>query len=139
MPIILVTRSRRVWVTQANAFHSSSNQGRYVGMSCRVVINMGDITFYHAGDTDHFSDMKQIGQIYKPEFAAIPIWRSEKPGFTGKIPAHLEWVTGEQSWTLIEIMNSRNNINEKIEELKYAAECLEDLINDWEKKTITLG
>ncbi len=71
---------------------------------------------------------------------AVPIWKSEKPGgFTGKIPAHLEWVTGEQSWTLIEIMNSRNNINKKIEELKYAAECLEDLINDWEKKTITLG
>lgn len=76
----------------------------------------------------------------KPAQLAVPIWRSEKLGGIFPVnPAHLEWVIGEQSWTLIEIMNSRNNINEKIEELKYAAECLEDLINDWEKKTITLG
>lgn len=28
---------------------------------------------YHAGDTSVFSDMKLIGQIYKPEVAMLPI------------------------------------------------------------------
>ncbi len=71
---------------------------------------------------------------------AVPIWRSEKTsGIFPVNPAHLEWVTGEQSWTLIEIMNSRNNILAQIEELKYAAECLEDLINDWETATLPTG
>ncbi len=66
--------------------------------------------------------------------AVIPVWRSEKH----QIP-HLEWVAWPQRsrrMRLIEIMNSRNNILAKIEELKYAAECLEDLVNNWENKTV---
>ena len=44
-----------------------------MGMPCGLVISMGGVTFYHAGDTGLFSDMKLIGEIYRPDIAAIPI------------------------------------------------------------------
>lgn len=60
-------------VSLTHAFHSSSYEGRYMGMPCGLVITMGGVTFYHAGDTGLFSDMKLIGELYKPDIAAIPI------------------------------------------------------------------
>lgn len=38
-----------------------------------LVVTMGGKTFYHAGDTALFSDMKLIGQLHKPDVAAFPI------------------------------------------------------------------
>jgi len=61
----------RISLTQA--FHSSSYQGRYMGMPCGLVVEMGGTTLYHAGDTGLFSDMKLIGEIYQPDVAALPI------------------------------------------------------------------
>ncbi len=55
------------------AFHSSSYQGRYMGMPCGVVIRIGGVTLYHCGDTALFGDMKLIGEIYKPDIACIPV------------------------------------------------------------------
>jgi L-ascorbate metabolism protein UlaG (beta-lactamase superfamily) len=55
------------------AFHSSSYNGTYMGQPMGVVVRMGDFTFYHAGDTAIFSDMKLIGQLYKPDVAAVPV------------------------------------------------------------------
>lgn len=60
-------------VTFTQAFHSSSYEGRYMGMPGGLVIEMGGVTFYHAGDTGIFSDMALIGEIYKPTIAALPI------------------------------------------------------------------
>ncbi|MCG8481132.1 MAG: metal-dependent hydrolase [Spirochaetales bacterium] len=60
-------------VTFTHAFHSSSYNGRYMGMPCGLVIEMGGIVLYHAGDTGIFSDMRLIGEIYKPVIAALPI------------------------------------------------------------------
>ncbi|MHC4959073.1 MAG: metal-dependent hydrolase [Planctomycetota bacterium] len=60
-------------VTFTQALHSSSYEGRYMGSALGVVIRMGGVTFYHAGDTGLFSDMKLIGEIYKPDVAALPI------------------------------------------------------------------
>lgn len=60
-------------VTFTQAFHSSSYEGRYMGMPGGLVIEMGGVTFYHAGDTGIFSDMALIGEIYKPHIAALPI------------------------------------------------------------------
>jgi L-ascorbate metabolism protein UlaG (beta-lactamase superfamily) len=42
-------------------------------MPCGLVISMGGTTFYHAGDTGLFSDMKLIGEIYRPDVVAVPI------------------------------------------------------------------
>jgi L-ascorbate metabolism protein UlaG (beta-lactamase superfamily) len=58
-------------VTFTQALHSSSYEGRYMGAALGVVIRMGGATFYHLGDTGLFSDMKMLGEIYKPDVAAI--------------------------------------------------------------------
>ena len=60
-------------VAFTQAFHSSSYQGRYMGMPCGVVIRAGGATFYHTGDTALFSDMRLIGELYQPDIAAICI------------------------------------------------------------------
>ena len=60
------------FVALTQAFHSSSYNGRYMGMACGVVVRMGGVTFYHCGDTALFGDMKLIGQMYQVDVAAIP-------------------------------------------------------------------
>ena len=61
------------WVAFTQAYHSSSYEGRYMGMPAGLVISMGGHTFYHAGDTDLFSDMQLIGETYRPDITAVPI------------------------------------------------------------------
>jgi L-ascorbate metabolism protein UlaG (beta-lactamase superfamily) len=61
------------WVALTQAFHSSSLGGRDMGNPCGVVVNMGGVTLYHCGDTALFSDMKLLGEIYRPDIACIPI------------------------------------------------------------------
>lgn len=61
------------WVAFTQAFHSSSYQGQYMGMPAGLVIHVGGKTIYHCGDTDLFTDMKLIGELYKPDIALIPI------------------------------------------------------------------
>ena len=61
-----------------NAFHSNSiednGQRIYGGEAGGYVVTMpGDVSVYHAGDTALFSDMKLIGEIYKPLVACLPI------------------------------------------------------------------
>jgi len=59
------------YVALTQAFHSSSYEGQYMGMPAGAVINIGGKTFYHTGDTGIFSDMKLLGEIYKPDVAMI--------------------------------------------------------------------
>ncbi len=61
------------FVAFTQAFHSSSFEGRYMGMPCGLVIRMGGVTIYHCGDTALFGDMKLIGELYKPDIACIPV------------------------------------------------------------------
>ena len=61
------------WIAFTQAFHSSSYEGRYMGMPCGLVINMGGVTVYHCGDTTIFGDMKLIGEMYRPDIACVPI------------------------------------------------------------------
>ena len=61
------------FVAMTQAFHSSSYEGRYMGMPGGLIINMGGATVYHCGDTGLFSDMKLIGELYKPDIAMVPI------------------------------------------------------------------
>ena len=60
-------------ISFTQAFHSSSYQGRYLGMPCGLMIEFGGAIVYHAGDTSLFSDMELLGQIYQPNFALLPI------------------------------------------------------------------
>jgi L-ascorbate metabolism protein UlaG (beta-lactamase superfamily) len=65
-------------VTLTHAFHSNSIEDNgqivYAGEPAGLVIRMpGGLTVYHAGDTALFSDMKLIGELYKPDLALLPI------------------------------------------------------------------
>ena len=60
-------------VTFTQAFHSSSfDDGTYGGMPMGVVIEMGGLRVYHAGDTALFSDMRLIGR-HGLDVALLPI------------------------------------------------------------------
>ena len=63
--------------TLTQALHSSSfdtpNGTVYTGEPCGVVISDGTTAIYHAGDTALFSDMKLIGEMYRPKIALLPI------------------------------------------------------------------
>ncbi|MFG0285797.1 MAG: metal-dependent hydrolase [Phycisphaerales bacterium JB039] len=61
------------FIAFTQAFHSSSFEGRYMGQPCGVVARIGGVTLYHCGDTALFSDMKLIGELYRPHIAMIPV------------------------------------------------------------------
>lgn len=61
------------FVALTQAFHSSSYEDQYMGMPCGAIISIGGATVYHCGDTGLFSDMKLIGELYRPDIAMIPI------------------------------------------------------------------
>ncbi|NBI28949.1 metal-dependent hydrolase [Chengkuizengella marina] len=65
----------KVKLTQA--FHGSSvkhgDQMIYTGMPAGILLTMNDHTFYHAGDTGLFGDMKLIGELNEIDLAALPI------------------------------------------------------------------
>ncbi len=61
------------WVAFTQAFHSSSYEGVYMGQPCGVVANIGGVTLHHLGDTALFSDLKLIGELYKPTVSFIPV------------------------------------------------------------------
>jgi L-ascorbate metabolism protein UlaG (beta-lactamase superfamily) len=65
-------------VTMTHAFHSNSIMDGdamiYAGEPAGYIIRLpGGFTFYHAGDTALFGDMKLIADLYKPELACLPI------------------------------------------------------------------
>lgn len=68
-----------VGVTMVNGFHTShinitESKARFSHMSVGFILHLSDgVRIYFAGDTSVFSDMKLIGEIYKPTIAALPI------------------------------------------------------------------
>lgn len=56
------------------AFHSSSlSNGGYGGSPCGFVFDIENTIIYHAGDTGLSTEMKMIGQLYRPDVAMLPI------------------------------------------------------------------
>lgn len=59
------------------AFHGSGveedGKAIYAGNPCGFLLTMQGKTFYHAGDTALFGDMKLIGELHKIDAAALPI------------------------------------------------------------------
>lgn len=55
------------------AQHSSSFNGVYTGVCCGCVLKIGGRTIYNTGDTALFSDMKLMGELYKPDLCILPI------------------------------------------------------------------
>jgi len=65
-------------VTMVQAVHSSSidedGKNVYAGLATGYVVRFEDgLVAYYAGDTSIFSDMKLIGDIYRPTLAFLPI------------------------------------------------------------------
>lgn len=60
-------------ITAVPALHSSSFEEKYAGNPGGMILSNGKVTIYHAGDTGVFSDMKLIGDLYKPDIAMLPI------------------------------------------------------------------
>lgn len=61
-------------VQMVQAIHSSSfPDGTYAGAPAGFVIQADGQTFYYAGDTALYSDMKYIGEKYKVDVAFLPI------------------------------------------------------------------
>lgn len=64
-------------VTMVHAYHSSSirdgSQTLYGGEAAGYVVTMDGFTFYHAGDTNVFGDMRLIADLYAPKLALLPI------------------------------------------------------------------
>ncbi len=61
-------------VVAVPAYHSSSTaDGVYAGSPCGFVFDIEGKIIYHAGDTSLSSEMKTIGELYKPDIALLPI------------------------------------------------------------------
>lgn len=61
-------------VTLVPAWHTSaSNEGEYLGTPAGLVITLGDVTVYHAGDTSIFGDMALINELYNPDVVLLPV------------------------------------------------------------------
>lgn len=64
-------------VKMVQALHSSAamvnGQFVYMGEPCGYIIQMGDYTIYHAGDTGLFGDMSLIGEQFDIDLALLPI------------------------------------------------------------------
>jgi L-ascorbate metabolism protein UlaG (beta-lactamase superfamily) len=65
-------------VSMVRADHSSGDikdgMPIYLGNPCGIIVKAkGEPTVYHMGDTDIFSDMALINEIYAPDFAMVPI------------------------------------------------------------------
>ncbi|MEZ5155369.1 MAG: metal-dependent hydrolase [Solirubrobacterales bacterium] len=72
------------WVKLVQAFHTnttpgegdepfSAETGTSIGVPAGLVVNIGGVTVYHAGDTCLFGDMQLIGERHSPDLAIVPI------------------------------------------------------------------
>jgi len=69
---------RDIAITMVHATHSSTitegSQDIYAGDPAGFIVRFENgFSLYHAGDTGVFTDMKILGEIYKPELSLLPI------------------------------------------------------------------
>lgn len=57
----------------SSSFDSPSKGTLYAGEACGVMITGGGKSIYHAGDTELFSDLSLLGELYAPTIALLPI------------------------------------------------------------------
>ena len=89
----------RMKLTQA--FHGSAfideekQEITYLGMPTGILLNLGDKTIYHAGDTGLFSDLKLIGAQNEIDLALLPIGDNFTMGPEDALLA-AEWVQAKK-------------------------------------------
>ena len=74
------------WVAFTPAFHSSSFQGRYMGMPMGVVVNIAGTSVYHLGDTGLFTDVPALASLAAALSCAITGIRSPKASISARAP-----------------------------------------------------
>jgi L-ascorbate metabolism protein UlaG (beta-lactamase superfamily) len=57
----------------SSSFDSPTKGTLYAGEACGVMISAGGKSIYHAGDTELFSDLSLLGELYSPKIALLPI------------------------------------------------------------------
>ncbi len=64
-----------VVMTDANHSSSVSHAGLrlYAGRAAGFILQVNGCSIYHAGDTGLFTDMRLIGDVYRPDVALLPI------------------------------------------------------------------
>ena len=76
------------YVAMTQPVHSSSFEGRYMGVACGAVVKVGKTVIYHTGDTSYFSDIKRIGKRFEPDVmlvcAARPLHDGPEGGREGR-------------------------------------------------------
>lgn len=78
------------------AFHSSSTpDGYYAGCPCGYILELEGKRIYHAGDTSLNSEMKMIGEVYKPDIAILPVGGHYTMDIENAIIA-AQWVDAKQ-------------------------------------------
>jgi L-ascorbate metabolism protein UlaG (beta-lactamase superfamily) len=62
------------WVKLVQAFHTNETpDGHAIGQCAGMVVNLGGVTVYHAGDTCLFGDMRLIAERTPVDVALVPI------------------------------------------------------------------
>lgn len=62
------------WAVWLPASHTSSfSDGSYAGCPASILLEIGGVKIYHAGDTGLHMDLKMIGDVYKPDVSILPI------------------------------------------------------------------
>lgn len=88
-------------VIMTQAYHSSSyideqtKTVHYAGLASGFIIQSEGITFYHAGDTDLFSDMHILGEKYTIDLAFLPIGDNYTMGIDDAIVA-ADWLQAKR-------------------------------------------
>ncbi len=89
---------RGVKFTMVNAVHSADveENGRLISTGCSAgfVVEMDGVRIYHTGDTDVFTDMQLIGELYSPDIMLLPIGDWYTMGIKGAVKA-LEFIRPE--------------------------------------------
>lgn len=113
-----------VWLPAAHS--SSTPDGQYAGEPASIIMNFGDLSVYHAGDTSLHYDLKMVGEFYKPDIALLPIGGYYTMGIDEAVKA-AEWLESKNIIpmhynTFPLIKTNLNEFKEKIEAL--GKECI---------------
>lgn len=109
------------------ASHSSGTpDGQYGGVPSSILVNMGGVSVYHAGDTGLHYDLKMVGELYKPDISLLPIGGFYTMGIDEAVHA-AKWLGSKKIIpmhynTFPAIKVDANEFKQKIEAI--GAECI---------------
>jgi len=101
------------WLSAAHS--SSTPEGIYGGCAASILVNIDGISIFHAGDTGLHSDLKIIGEFYKPQISILPIGGYYTTGIDEAVTA-AKWLNSEKIIPMN--YNTFPSINVDVQEFK---------------------